>query len=215
MRRVSTMTVLLVAGLSALLSLVSWIIPFSLGTESNSVPEKAVLFGFGETGPLDARLTQIRSWPIVQQDTWHAGSFDFVRAFGSMSGRAGWAIESTGEIGWPLRWMTARSYYVGDSSTIRDTSSAKFQFLAGLQSPLKVHWLPALANVGFWLTLNCMATGFLLRVRSSIRLRRGLCPNCKYIVSRLKQCPECGMLIGRGQFGMPIASREIVNAQHH
>lgn len=215
MRRVSAMTVLVVAGLSALLSLFSWIVPFALGTESSSFSDKAALLGFGETRPLDDRLTHVRSWPIVQQDAWRVGNFNFVRAFGSMSGGTGWAIESVGDVGWPVPWVTAKSYFVSDFFMARDVASSKIQFLLGLQAPLNVHGLAGLANLGFWLTLNCIAAVALLLLRSLFRLRRGLCPNCKYDVRSLSQCPECGILIRRGLFGMPTATRKIVHAQHH
>ncbi|MCL4743391.1 MAG: hypothetical protein KJZ54_14440 [Phycisphaerales bacterium] len=104
-------------------------------------------------------------------------------------------------VGWPLRaFRWEETFGVVGNAVLTDDESSEFGFrgMLGLTQQVGVPALPIwpglLLNTLFYGAIWFALFTALAALRTARRLRRGLCPLCRYDLRGLPQraCPECG-----------------------
>jgi len=124
-------------------------------------------------------------------------------AHGPARAQQGWELEGYLDwaYGWPMRALKhshiTRPIGVweasGNSASSDDTRGA-LEISPGITLPYLPIWPGILANTAFYAVIIAAIHLGALAIRRRRRIRRGLCPACRYDLRGLPQraCPECG-----------------------
>ncbi len=139
-------------------------------------------------------------WPIDVPPDWHdvecclqqRGVGWRWRIMGDIHGPN---LIRTVEAGLPLRGLSTAAPFGMDEPLVVGPWHEGVE-LGGKRYPIRPLWPGFAIDVVFWSALPWVSIVVFRVVRKRRRIRRGLCPRCKYEVGALERCPECGWCAG-------------------
>jgi len=101
--------------------------------------------------------------------------------------------------GWPMVCLV--SVFVADQPLLTGTIVSGIPLETGTRRiltdllPIRPIWRGLVVNTALYAFITWLVIVLLVRVRNSIRRKRGLCIHCRYAVRDLPVCPECGSAV--------------------